>query len=193
MKIAILVEQDKQDELVEKFLNKWPNYKFDSDSAYKSFANNDLEKDLYEEMEFRREEMLSNNKNQHQLYITSPLKTLAKILLEVELGNLSDTDFVTDSILVTRNTIKMYDVVFWVKSESDPLKPFYESMNMDYWNRSHVIFPEKDIPAFIEISGGTVDNIINQVAEFVNEHGESYEPDSNFWTKEIEALKNLKL
>ena len=70
--------------------------------------------------------------------------------------------------------------------------PIYESMNMDYWNRSNVIFPEKDIPAFIEISEGSVDSIINQISEFINEKGESYEPDSNFWTKELEAIKNLK-
>ena len=79
MKIAILVTQDKQDELLKKFTAKWPDYQFDLESYSKSFDSNDLEKNLYEELDFRREEILKNNKNTHQIYLTSPLKTLASI------------------------------------------------------------------------------------------------------------------
>jgi len=194
MKIAILNSKNPLD-VVEKFKTKWPMYQFDNESFNKEFNTGDLEKDLYEELYFRRTEILDNYKNENQLFVTSPLETLVRILHNVELKNISDSSFIAESILFAQSNLKLYDVVFWIDDSTSEHKLIYTAIQDDYTSRSNVIFPEKDVPAYIRLTAGGADYIIMQIAQFLDENGKSYEPDDDFWSegleKELEAFKQL--
>ena len=130
-----------------------------------------------------------------------------------EQGKISDADFIADSFHITRETLKMYDIIFLlpldVKSpvvleeredrELDlkyrtEINNIFLGINSSYKEREGLVFPIKDSPALIEIYGDEENfEKTDMVAQYIDEDGTFNNSDENLMKTISEAAQEEAL
>jgi hypothetical protein len=130
-----------------------------------------------------------------------------------KLGNDTVTgDFITKSILLTRETLKFYDVIFYlplnpniviedindqrlVKRSIDPsyrieIDELFQSCYEMYKTGNGVVFPTTDCPAVIELTGD-LDDKIKTIKEYINDNGDLFETEKSVLSEADDMLASL--
>lgn len=101
------------------------------------------------------------------------------------------SDFVANSILLTKESLKFYDIVFWLpinpnipvqesenRSNSEQFREdinnIFYGIHEDYKRNSGLIFDKENQPAFIVLEGD-VDVKLQHIAEYIDQNGELIE------------------
>lgn len=125
------------------------------------------------------------------------LDNLAYTLWLAEKGKITDDKFIADSFLITRETLKMYDIIFLLPlSPKSPvnleeketrdldlnfreeINNIFLGINDTYKNRTGLVFSISDSPALIEIVGDEFKlEKTDMVAEYLGENGNLKESD----------------
>jgi thymidylate kinase len=128
------------------------------------------------------------------------LDNLAYTFWLVEHNKLGDdekaiTDFVTTSIILAKESLKFYDVVFWLplnpnipleesenrsQSESyrEEMDNIFFGIHENYKKNAGLIFDKENQPAFIVLEG-ELDQKIDTIKQYINEDGELIETNSS--------------
>jgi thymidylate kinase len=110
-------------------------------------------------------------------------------------GNDAVIDFITNSILMTRETIKLYDIIFYLplnpsikleekdQRSTDPqfreeIDAILFSLFETYRQQEGTFFPREDCPAVIELTGD-LDEKIATIKEYLNADGDLFETDES--------------
>lgn len=216
MRIAIVGTQNAgKSLLIKKFLERWPMYKKAS-PTYRDFIDKTTPLNQQGTVESQKQirdalvkQALENKDVSHCIHDRCILDNLVYSLWLHDKGKIDDTDFITDSFNITRETLKLYDVIFFLpisdknpvifeKRETRDLDLVYRkeidnlfSGVMDsYKEYSGLIFPLEDSPAFIAIEGDEeVSEKTNQIALYLNSEGNLIEPDGSMM-EDLEKAAN---
>lgn len=193
----------------------WPMYK----TPEKTYRDLIKEKDLainesgtQESQEIIREALrqcaIDNKDEKYIVHDRGILDNLAYSVYLSERNQLAD-DFLADSINMTRDTVKMYDIIFWL-----PLNPniklvpqenrsvneeyrqdidyIFETMIETYKKGSGLIFPIEDCPAVIELTGD-LNEKLKTIREYINDHGDLVETEKSVFSDLSELYDQAKL
>lgn len=212
MRIAVSSTQcNGKSTFVQSFRNIWPMYK----TPKKTYRDIIKEKNITLNRQGTQEsqkiildalidQAIESASEEKVIHDRCVLDNLAYTLWLAEHGKITDEKFIADSINLTRETIKMYDIILFLPiSEKSPVY-FEESENRDldlkyrqeinniflgfessYIDHEGIIFPLEDSPALIRIEGD-------------EEHGEKtdimrnyIDDDGNFITTDEPLVKLL--
>lgn len=200
MRIAISSTQcNGKSTLIDSFLKRWPMYKL-PEKTYRDLIK---EKNLVLNREGNQESQTiirDSLADQAMLYSSEDkiihdrciLDNLAYTLYLAEKGIIEDEQFIADSILMTRETIKMYDIIFFLPlSDKSPviieedenrdvdlkyrleINNIFLGIESSYKEVEGIVFPLEDCPALIPIEGDELHfEKTNMIADYLDDDGE---------------------
>lgn len=201
--------------LVQAIQKLWPMHK----TPEKTYRDLIKEKNLklnetgtQESQEIIREALrqcaIDNSKEKYIVHDRTILDNLAYSVYLSERGQLSD-DFLADSINMTRDTLKMFDIIFWL-----PLNPnikiieqenrstneeyrqdidfIFETMINTYKESAGLIFPLEDCPAVIELTGD-LNEKLSTLKMYLNDDGDLFETEKSVFAELGELYDQAKL
>jgi hypothetical protein len=138
-----------------------------------------------------------------------------KVLSE---GNNVDDDYMTNMIVITRETLKLYDIIFWLpinpnikmeESNDNPnrstdiqyqqdINTLFESVYDSYRAGEGVLFPLEDSPAMIKLEGLDLNAKIDELKLYINPEGNLLETEKSVFSEleqmydEAKLLKQVK-
>lgn len=208
MRIAITGTQNNgKSTLVNAFKQRWPMYS----SPEKTYRDLVKEKNLTLNesgtlesqkiiRDFLVEQALENAGKQKTIHDRCVLDNVAYTLWMAEYNKLEGTEseineFITTSILLTRESMKFYDIVFWLPLNSSI--PIQESPNRStdmkfreeidnifqgifehYKKNSGLLFEKENQPAFIVLDGEVHDKL-DIISQYLNDDGDLIETTSS--------------
>ncbi len=223
MKIAFCGTQNNgKTTLIENFKYNWPMYK----SPEKSYREIIKEKNLKINKECNVEsqtairdalldQLLSTSGDKYVVLDRTILDNLVYTFYGFEKGLIKDDKFISESILLCREAMKMIDIVFWLplnpdiivfepreQRELDPLYReeidiIFQGVYDSYLNQDGILFDKENQPPII-ILEGDVQKKINTIAEYIGEDGEVIDTQDSILTTladeydKLELLKKLK-
>lgn len=216
MKIAIYGNQDdKIQEVINKFIDNWTNYKCPSDNIHNTNYDwetkiqtnsdlkklydkfNDTERELYGKITLLREQMEKFKDNNYIIINGSPIDVLVHTILASEYDMVSD-DFTAKIIYNVKKYIKYFDLIFWLPwqeqeapTDEDTLQletifsNLYDSYVSDFNNLP--FFDHDDCPAITKLE--TYDQI-SEMKVFIDKNGNIDNEEDMMDVDKL--LKNLK-
>jgi hypothetical protein len=134
----------------------------------------------------------------------SILDNLVYTMYLEEKGKLDDDDFITESILMCRDALKKYDIIFWLplnsgikiddltnpNRDSDPvfrqeIDNIFTTVYEQYMSNSCIFFDPVDQPAFIPLVGD-LNEKLQTISEYIGKDGNLVEEESILTTMENE-------
>ena len=138
-----------------------------------------------------------------------------KVLSE---GKTVDDDYMTDMIVITRETLKLYDIIFWLpinpnikmhESNDNPnrstdvqyqqdIDTLFASVYDSYRAGEGVLFPLEDSPAMIKLEGQDLNAKIDELKLYINPEGNLVETEQSVFSEleqlydEAKLLKQVK-
>jgi len=216
MRIAIVGSQNAgKSLLINKFLEKWPMYN-KANPTYRDFIDKNTPLNQQGTVESQRiirdalvEQAIKNKDVKHCIHDRCILDNLVYSLWLSDKGKINNSEFILESFNITRETLKLYDIIFFLpisdknpivfeKRETRDLDLVYRkeidsifSGTLDtYMQQTGLIFPLEDSPAFIPIVGDEMlSEKTNQLELYINENGDPVEANQDFMTDLEEALK----
>jgi hypothetical protein len=201
MRIAICGTQNNgKTTLVEAFKSLWPMYTVPTKSYRDLIEENKLtlnENGSLASQKFIRDflldQALENAGKQKTLHDRCTLDNLAYTLWLYEHEKLEGTndevsDFIATSIIMTKESMKFYDIIFWlplntkiqlVESPNRSLNETYREeidnvfhgIYEHYKKNSGIVFEKEDQPAFIPLEGD-LDQKINTIKNYLDDKGD---------------------
>lgn len=180
MRIAISSTQcNGKSTLINSFLNRWSMYETPKVTYRDLIKSHNLtlnQKGSLESQKIIRDSLadqaILNSDVKNCIHDRCILDNLAYTLWLAEKEIIKDDEFIADSINLTRETLKFYDIIFWLPISSKSPVSIVESENRDldltfreeinnifkgiehsYIEHSGLIFPLNDSPALIPIEG----------------------------------------
>lgn len=208
MRIAITGTQNNgKSTLVNAFKQRWPMYS----SPEKTYRDLVKEKNLTLNesgtlesqktiRDFLVEQALENAGKQKTIHDRCVLDNVAYTLWMAEYNKLEGTEseineFITTSILLTRESMKFYDIVFWLPLNSSiPLEEspnrsidqkfreeidnIFQGIFEHYKKNSGLLFEKENQPAFIVLDGEVHDKL-DIISQYLNDDGDLIETTSS--------------
>ncbi len=196
--------------LVEAIKSNWPKYL----SPSKTYRDVIKEKNLSINQESSEEaqriirdalvdQALHNNDVTHIVHDRTILDNLVYTLWLAEKGKITDEEFIATSINLTRETLKFYDVIFWLplnqdivledKEQRDTDETFRLEIDnifysvFDSWKESSgLIFSVEDAPPMIALEGD-INKKLDTIRFYINDEGDFREEESQVF-KDMESL-----
>lgn len=199
MRIAVSSTQCNGKSLfIKNFIKRWPMYK-QPDTTYR-----DLLKDkaipINKEATVESQKMIrdalvdqaiNNASEPFCIHDRCILDNLVHTLWLAEKDIIDDTDFIAESFLLTRETLKMYDIIlfipisgkspvnFEIKENRDldanyrsEINNIFTGIEETYKNYTGLVFPLTDSPAMIEISGDELQlEKTDMMLQYLNDDG----------------------
>lgn len=196
MRIAVVSTQNNgKTTLVDAFKHFWPNYV----SPEKTYRDLIKEKnlDINQTGSLKGQKIIRDSlidQAQHNVDVKyriddrCVLDNIAYTLWLADKGRIDDTTFIAESIIMCRETLKLYDIVFWLplnenikmeegKADRDTNKQFREEIDSifqavyeGYMEQDGVLFDKEDQPPMIILTGD-LDEKIATLKEYINEDG----------------------
>ena len=208
MRIAVIGAQNTgKTTLVKTFLNFWPSYTT-PEKTYREFATENKltlnEEGTVESQkqvrDFLVDAALENAGKSKTIHDRCAIDNLVYTLWLVEKKKLEGTDaeideFVTTSILLVKEAMKFYDIIFWLPANPniplvkdglrsvDPafreeIDNIFNGVYELYKANTGLLFDKENQPAFIVLEGETYQQIAT-IKEYINDDGELIETTSS--------------
>lgn len=208
MRIAITGTQNNgKSTLVNAFKQRWPMYS----SPEKTYRDLVKEKNLTLNesgtlesqkiiRDFLVEQALENAGKQKTIHDRCVLDNVAYTLWMAEYNKLEGTEseineFITTSILLTRESMKFYDIVFWLPLNSsiplvespnrstdqkfrEEIDNIFQGIHDHYKKNSGLLFEKENQPAFIVLDGEVHDKL-DIISQYLNDDGDLIETTSS--------------
>lgn len=216
MRIAICSTQNNgKTTLVKAIQQLWPMYK----SPEKTYRDLIKEKNLslneagtQESQEIIREALrqcaLDNKDEKFIVHDRCILDNLAYSVYLSERGQVED-DFLADSINMNRDTMKLFDIIFWLplntnikiveqenRSTNEEYRQdidfIFETMINTYKQGAGLIFPIEDCPAVIELTGELNDKL-QTIKLYLNDDGNLVDTEKSVFEDLTELYDQAKL
>lgn len=199
MRIAISSTQcSGKSTLIQSFLNKWDMYESPKKTYRDLIKDKGLKLNQLGDLESQKEirdaladQALLNASIKNCIHDRCILDNLVYTLWLAEKNIIKDTNFIADSFNLTRETLKFYDIIFWLPISSNSPVNIVEDENRDtdltyreeinnifkgiehtYKERTGLVFPIEDSPAFIAIEGDeTYNEKTNMISLYLREDG----------------------
>lgn len=200
MRIAVSSTQcNGKTRFIESFKNRWPMYS----SPAKTYRDIIKEKNIslnkegnLESQKLIRDSLIDqaieNSSEAFCIHDRCVLDNLAYTLWLAEKDKLNDSEFIAESFLLTRETLKMYDIIFYLPiSQKSPVSfeeketrdldldfrfeidNIFKGIESSYKEYTGLIFPLTDSPALIDIEGDEDEfEKTNIVAFYLDDNGE---------------------
>ena len=216
MRIGITSTQNNgKTTLVKAIQQLWPMYKTPSRTYRDIIKEQNLpinQDGTQESQEIIREALREcakeNAAEKYMVHDRTILDNLAYSVYLSERNALAD-DFLADSINMTRDTIKMFDIIFWLPLNTDiKIEPqenrstnaeyrrdidyIFETMIETYKKGSGLIFPIEDCPAIIELTGD-LNEKLKTIREYINDDGDLVETEKSVFSDLSELYDQAKL
>lgn len=219
MRIAISSTQcNGKTTLVNAIKQRWPNYELPE----KTYRDVIKEKGLSINQEGTKEsqELILNAlvdqaiNNSHKKHTLSDRSVLDNVVYTLWLGDkekITDTDFIANSINICRETLKMYDIIFWlplnedisVKESDSGQRALDEEYRIEidniffgvfesYKAQEGVLFDREDQPAFIPLEGD-VSTKLSIIAQYIDDDGDLIENTSSVFSDMEDLYLEQKL
>lgn len=198
MKIAIVGTQNSgKSLLIKKIIERWRMYEKPS-PTYRDFIKTGTPLNQQGTLESQKqirdalvEQALSNKDKEFCVHDRCILDNLIYTLWLSDKGKISDTNFIAESFNMTRETLKCYDIIFFLPlSENSPvtlekrdnrdldliyrkeIDSLFNAAYESYMAHDGLIFPTEDSPAFIILEGDEeVSEKTKQIAYYIDENG----------------------
>lgn len=212
MRIAIVGTQNTgKSLLIKNFLERWPMYSKAS-PTYRDFIddktplNQQGTRDAQETIrEALVKQALENQDHSHCIHDRCILDNLVYTLWLADKGKIDDDAFIAQSFNITREILKLYDVIFMLTIDEKNPVPIENRNTRDtnliyreeinnlflgvyesYQDHDGLIFPLEDCPGVIIIRGDeTKGEKIKEIANYLNDDGNLVEDESTL-TEELE-------
>jgi hypothetical protein len=207
MRIAVSSTQcNGKTRFINSFLDRWPMYKKPESSYRDLIKDNKLPLNKEATVESQKiirdalvDQAINNASEKFCIHDRCILDNLVHTLWLAEKGEIDDSDFIAESFLLTRETLKMYDIIFFLPiSEKSPvifeerehrdldfdfrfeINNIFLGIESSYKEYSGLVFPLTDSPALIELVGD--EDLLektNTVAFYLEENGEFKKSDES--------------
>ena len=185
--------------LIESFLANWPMYKTPEKTYRDLYEEKGLSLNKKGNLESQRiirdslvDQAIENAGEDFCIHDRCVLDNLAYTLWLAEKGKIDDDEFVADSFNITRETLKMYDIVFFLPIHPRSPVTIEDSEGRDtdlefraeinniflgiqemYSEHNGLVFPLEDSPALIELYGDEQQGEKTQmIADYLDVTGE---------------------
>lgn len=217
MRIAIVGAQGVgKNFLIESFLGKWKMYST-PEKTYRDILpdlliNEDGDEESQQKiLDALCDQAIDNSGEKYSIHNRCVLDNLAYTMWLNENGKVSD-NFVKKSIVITRETLKLYDIIFYLPIKNDGAiltsdNNEYRSTDevyryeidnilygmMESWkNSSNVMFDPDDSPAMIEIYGDEMNGEkTDMISQYINDDGDLFEDEGSVF-QELENIMDEK-
>jgi thymidylate kinase len=218
MKIAFCGTQNNgKTTLIENFKYNWPMYKSPEKSYREIIKEKNLSINKEANVESQRiirdallDQVLQSAGEKHVVFDRTILDNVVYTFHGVEKSRIKDDDFISESIILCRETMKMVDIVFWLPlnpdiivmepKENRDLDPdFREEIDIifqgvydSYLNQDGILFDVENQPPIILLEGD-VQKKINTIAEYIGEDGEVIDTQESVLTSLADEYDKLEL
>lgn len=186
--------------LIEKFVQKWPQYRFlplkSPPSTYQLTSSEQLE--LHNQRIDHLIETcktIEQRKDRFFIFESSVIDSLAHsgVFQALETKGY-DAPFIEHLRQLAMPSYTFIDIIFVVLPPEEQIKQFlsefhigtyyfYNAIIKSYENNTQAIFPLNDSPAVIPLLGTTIQTLMKQLMDYVNPQGEAYDLSSSFLTE----------
>ena len=203
MRIAIVGTQNSgKSTVIKNFLEKWDMYE-NASPTYRDLIKKDTKLNQLGSKE--SQEMIRNSlveqayKNKDKKYCIHDRCILDNLIYSLWLadkGKIDDDQFITETFHMTRETLKLYDIIFILQLDNKNPIPFevkdtrdldetyrkeinelFLAAHESYMNHEGLIFPLEDCPGVIVLSGDeTKKEKTHQIADYIDSNGDLIEP-----------------
>jgi len=181
----------------------WPNYEVIDASYKKIVAESNMPINQDGEVETQRiiRDSLCEDviKNASSKYTVCDRTILDNIVYTLWLGGkdkITDDEFISSSINICRETVKMYDLILWLPLNEDiplnenkvnrdndkvyreEINSIFEAVYQGYLEQDGILFDIKDQPPMIPLTGD-LDEKIAMLKEYINEQGDPLETEQS--------------
>lgn len=199
MRIAVSSTQcNGKSTFIKSFLERWDMYKTPSPTYRELIKEKSLKLNTLGDLESQKiirdsliDQAIKNSSEEFCIHDRCILDNLAYTLWLAEKGNIKDENFIADSINLTRETIKLYDIVLFLPlSDKSPIVleesygrsldlEFREEINniflgieASYKEFDGIVFPTEDSPALIRVEGDEENKEkTDYVSNYLNDDG----------------------
>jgi nicotinamide riboside kinase len=212
MRIAIVGAQNTGKTTLAKAVKAyWPGYKL-IEGKYREYVkekkdnlnqNSSLETQTLLR-DFMIDDAVDNASEKYTIFDRNILDNVAYTLWLADKGKITSDEFITSSLTICRETLKLFDVVFWLPV-SDDIRLTEEKVNRDtdltyreeidyifqaiyegYQQHDGILFDVNDQPAMIPLFG-TLDERIDTVKQYLDEAGDLIQEESSV----LESLSDM--
>jgi GTPase SAR1 family protein len=196
MKIAFCGTQNNgKTTLIENFKYNWPMYKSPEKSYREIIKEKKLSINKESNVESQRiirdallDQVLQSVGEKHIVFDRTILDNIVYTFYGVEKGRIKDDEFISESILLCRETMKMIDVVFWLplnldiivmepreQRDTDPhfreeIDAIFAGIYDSYLNRDNILLDIENHPPIIMLEGD-IQTKINTISQYIGEDG----------------------
>lgn len=217
MKIAICGTQcNGKSTLVENIKFNWPMYKSPTRSYREIIKEKGLMINKESDVESQRiirdsllDQILDMTGEKNVIYDRTILDNIVYTFHGVEHGRIKDDKFISESIVLCRETMKMIDVVFWLplnedieisEKENRDIDPvfrqeidvIFQGVYDSYLNQDGILFDPNNQPPII-ILEGDVQQKINTIAEYIGDDGDVIETTESVLTSLADEYDKMEL
>lgn len=198
--------------LVEAFLQKWTKYEYVKMTHRTKVKELNLPINQLGDLESQRiirdaicDDVINNSSKSNTIFDRTILDNIVYTLWLADKGRITDTKFIADSINICRETVKMYDIIFWlplnedialVSKEQRDIDPNYRieidniftGVYENYKENTGILFDKEDQPAFIPLFGNLQEKL-DDISQYLNEDGDLIETNQSVFS-DLEGLYN---
>lgn len=214
MRIAIVSTQNNgKTTLVNTFMKYWPAYKAPTKTYRDIIKEKNLKLNTDGDVESQRtirdalcDQAIQCATETHSIQDRCVLDNLVYTLYLYEKEKINDADFVAQTFHICRETLKMYDIIFWLPSNpnikldandnkdsrsKDPLfreeiDAIFASVFENYQKSLGLVFPLEDSPCMIKLEGD-LNEKIDEIKNYLNSDGDLLETEKSV----IETLNSI--
>ena len=206
MRIGIVSTQNNgKTTLVEAFKKFWPKYISPTATYRDIIKEKNLSINQNSNLETQTilrdslvDQAINNASITHRIDDCTILDNLVYTLWLGGKDKIDDVQFITDSINICRETLKLYDIIFWLplnpdiiieggKADRDidpsfreEIDAIFQAVYEGYVEQDGIVFDVKDQPPMIPLQGD-LDEKLNIIREYLNEEGDLIETEKSIF------------